>query len=162
VTGIDLAEPMLAEARANAARRGLSVTLQTGDVVAPAFAAESFNAVISRHLFWTLRDPESALKAWRTLLRPGGRAIVIDGFWFQPEPDDAPEGDGLFEEHYTRATKKALPGWQVFDPAPVVARFERAGFQRVSVATLDEIHRVSKNPPGPTPSYVVTGFREPA
>jgi ubiquinone/menaquinone biosynthesis C-methylase UbiE len=158
VAGIDLAEPMLKEARAAATQRRLAAVFATGDVVAPPFAAGSFDAVISRHLFWTLRDPATALSAWRRLLKPGGRSIVIDGFWFKPVSDDANEPEGLFEEHYTRDTRRALPGWQVFDPKPVVAMFERAGFVRVSVETLDAIHRVAENPPGETPSYAVTGF----
>lgn len=158
VSAIDLAEPMLKEARASAAQRGHSVAFASGDVVAPAFAPASFDAVISRHLFWTLRDPVAALSAWHKLLKPDGRAIVIDGFWFTPVSDDAAEAQGLFEEHYTRDTRRALPGWQFFDPKPVVALFERAGFGRVTVETLDAIHRATENPPGETPSYVVTGF----
>lgn len=160
VSAIDLAEPMLKEARATAAQKGLSVAFASGDVVAPSFAPSSFDAVISRHLFWTLRDPVTALSAWRRLLKPGGRAVVIDGFWFKPLSDDGPEEKGLFEEHYTRATRRSLPGWQIFDPAPVIALFERAGFRRVSVETLDAVHRASENPPGDTPSYVVTGFAD--
>jgi ubiquinone/menaquinone biosynthesis C-methylase UbiE len=160
IAAIDLAEPMLAEARKTAAQKNLSISFATGDVVAPAFAARSFDAVINRHLFWTLRDPEAALSAWRRLLKPGGRAIVIDGFWFKPVPDDSPEEEGLFGEHYSRDTRRALPGWQYFDPKPVVTMFEHAGFKRVTVETLDAIHRVAQNPPGETPSYVVTGFAE--
>jgi len=160
VTGIDLAEPMLEEARATSAQRKLPVVFASGDVVAPAFPEASFDALISRHLFWTLRDPVAALSAWRKLLKPGGRAIVIDGFWFKPVSDDAAEPEGLFEEYYTRDMRRALPGWQFFDPKPVVAMFERAGFVRVSVETLDAIHRVAENPPGETPSYVVTGSAE--
>jgi ubiquinone/menaquinone biosynthesis C-methylase UbiE len=160
VTGIDLAEPMLKEARAAASQRKLSITFVPGDVVAPAFAPASFDAVISRHLFWTLRDPGAALVAWRRLLKPGGRAIVIDGFWFKPVSDDTAEAEGLFEEHYTRDTRRALPGWQFFDPKPIVAMFERARFVRVVVETLDAIHRAAENPPGETPSYVVTGYAQ--
>ena len=160
VTAIDLAEPMLAEARKAAAQKHLSVAFATGDVVAPAFAAASFDAVINRHLFWTLRDPGAALSAWRRLLKPGGRAIVVDGFWFKPVSDDAQEEAGLFGDHYSQDTRRALPGWQFFDPKPVVAMFERAGFVRVAVETLDAIHRASENPPGETPSYVVTGYAE--
>jgi SAM-dependent methyltransferase len=98
VTAIDLAEPMLAIARAEADGRRVTVTFATGDAVAPAFAAASFDAIISRHLIWTLRDVDVALTAWRQLLRPGGRVVAIDGFWFTSGPED---GEGLFESFTT-------------------------------------------------------------
>lgn len=29
-----------------------------------------------------LREPATALASWRNLLRPGGRLVAINGFWF--------------------------------------------------------------------------------
>ena len=93
VTGADLAEPMLAVARRAAQARSLKVTFVQADAVAPGLSGQSFDAVTSRHLFWTLRDPKAALAAWRELLRPGGRMVIIDGFWFDaPDPQS-----GLFD-----------------------------------------------------------------
>ena len=105
VTGIDLSEPMLGEARAESARRALTVRFAAGDAVAPALSPRSFDAVISRHLLWTLRDVHAALVAWRRLLRPGGRVIAIDGFWFEPE--SAGE-EGFFESFYDREATLVL------------------------------------------------------
>jgi SAM-dependent methyltransferase len=156
VTGIDLAEPMLAEARENAAKRKIAVTFQAGDVVAPQLPRASYDAVISRHLFWTLRDPEAALPAWRGLLKPGGRVIVIDGFWFGAADEE--DRGGLFESFYSREVRRALPGWRIREAEGVTDLFRRAGFERVSVRTFDDIHRAAENPPGPTPPYAVSAF----
>jgi ubiquinone/menaquinone biosynthesis C-methylase UbiE len=157
VTAIDLAEPMLTEARTEAARRGASVRFLTGDAVSPELPESSFDALTSRHLIWTLRDPDAALSAWRRLLRPGGRVIAIDGFWFSPLDDSAAE-EGVFESYYTRDVRRRLPGWQHSEPGTIVRLFEKAGFIRVRVRMLDEIQRVALNPPSDKPAYAIVGF----
>src|SRR5690349_21031458 len=48
VAGIDLAESMLDEARAEAKRLGLDARFEVGDGVEPPFAASSFDAIICR------------------------------------------------------------------------------------------------------------------
>jgi ubiquinone/menaquinone biosynthesis C-methylase UbiE len=155
VTAIDLAEPMLAIARDEARSRNVPVTFATGDAVRPAFPAATFDAIVSRHLIWTLRDIDGALKAWRHLLRPGGRVVAIDGFWFSSEP----EGDeGFFESFYDRQARASLPGWRYHDPAPILALFEQAGFTRLSVRPLQEIHRAAAHKPSPQPSYALLGY----
>jgi len=35
--------------------------------------------VVCRHLVWTLTDPESALRDWARVLKPGGVLVVFDG-----------------------------------------------------------------------------------
>jgi hypothetical protein len=42
---------------------------------------------------------------WRDLLRPGGRLVVVDGFWFA-DWDDA-DVPALFAENYTADTRVA-------------------------------------------------------
>ncbi|MGH9139924.1 MAG: class I SAM-dependent methyltransferase, partial [Vicinamibacterales bacterium] len=158
VTGIDLAEPMLSEARGAAAQRGLNVRFLLLDAVAPALTPGSFDAIISRHFIWTLREPDVALTNWRHLLRPGGRVIAIDGFWFA-DAEGEPEPDGLFERHYTKQTRACLPTMAFRSVEPVVQVFESAGFRDVSVSHLTEIHRLAKEPPGAAPWYVLTATR---
>src|SRR5262249_43767866 len=150
----DLAAPMLAAATAEAERRRLAVRFAQGDAVTPDSPAASFDAVVNRHLIWTLRDPHAALTAWRRLLRPGGRVVAIDGFWFEP-PSEAEELDGLFESYYDRSARASLPGWRYFDTGPIVALFSRAGFSRLTVTSLDEIHRAALRPPSDQPPYAV-------
>jgi ubiquinone/menaquinone biosynthesis C-methylase UbiE len=150
VTATDLAEPMLAEARragsVAAGRSRLGVRFVQGDAVAPAFPAAGFDAVVSRHLFWTLRDPAAALAAWRRLVRPGGRVVVIDGFWFPP---DAPS-DPVFSSYYDEATRGGLPGWRYRDTAPIAELFEAAGFSPVTVRSLTTLY-------GTGAPYAITG-----
>jgi len=158
VTGADLAEPMLSLARRTAEARALVVTFTLADAVAPGLPARSFDAVTSRHLFWTLRDPQAALTAWHELLRPGGRMVIIDGFWF--DPDTEPE-EGFFESFYDRDTRHSLPGWTHRDVDSILAMVGAAGFTDARAILLEEIHRLAEHPPSERPSYAVTA-RKPA
>ncbi|HEY2666433.1 MAG TPA: class I SAM-dependent methyltransferase [Actinomycetota bacterium] len=81
VVGLDLSEAMLAVARREVARRGLTVELVLGDAEDPPGRSGTFDAVVSRHLLWTLPDPARAVRAWKDLVVPGGRVLAIDGLW---------------------------------------------------------------------------------
>jgi SAM-dependent methyltransferase len=126
VTAVDLAPAMLDELVANAAERSLAVDARLGDAVAPDFSPASFDAVTSRHLLWTLREPARAMANWRQLLRPGGRLVAVDGFWFTDWDDgDVP---ALFAEHYTADTRGELPFMHLDGPAPILTALAAAGF----------------------------------
>lgn len=126
VTAVDLAPAMLDELVANAAARGLDVEARLGDAVAPDFAPTSFDAVTSRHLLWTLREPASAMSNWRELLRPGGRLVAVDGFWFTKWDDD--EVPAFFAEHYTTDTRSELPFMHLAGPEPILKMLTAIGF----------------------------------
>jgi SAM-dependent methyltransferase len=83
VTGVDLAPRMIERARAKLAGAGLSACFIVGDAGVPPTGQERFDVVLSRHLVWTLPDPEAALREWVCRLRPGGRLLLIEGRWRQ-------------------------------------------------------------------------------
>ena len=124
VTAIDLSSAMLEELATNAHSRGVPVKTCLGDAVAPDLPPASFDAVISRHFLWTLREPAVALANWLTLLRPGGRLVAVDGFWFT----DGDAGPPLFAQHYSAATQSQLPFMHLDRPEPILAEMSRAGF----------------------------------
>lgn len=129
VTAIDLAPGMLEELAANASDRGLTVDARLADAVHPDLPPATFDVVTSRHFLWTLRDPATAMANWRRLLRPGGRLLAVDGFWFTTPTADAPP---LFTEHYTADTRNALPFMHLDDPGPILAALTAAGFTDAS------------------------------
>ncbi len=154
VTAIDLAEPMLAMSRAEADRRGLRVTFVQGDAVAPDFPPGQFDAITSRHLLWTLREPGLAFGNWFRILRPGGRLVAFDGLWFADSPaDDEPN---VFTDHYDRLTREALPFFGATTTEPVVQCLEEAGFEDVTCTPQPQLTDPAG---GGADTYVVSARR---
>jgi ubiquinone/menaquinone biosynthesis C-methylase UbiE len=72
--GIDLAPRMVSESTAEARRRGLmSVGLHVMDAMTPRLPAGSYDVLAASFVLFFLPAPVAALRAWRKLLRPGGR-----------------------------------------------------------------------------------------
>lgn len=95
VTGIDLSHSMVANARAKATAAGVDVDFACGDAAAPALDPASVDAVLVRHLMWTLPDPHAAVHAWTRLVRPGGRLVLIEGRW---QSSDEYTGPGPYDD----------------------------------------------------------------
>ncbi|MGV9770645.1 class I SAM-dependent methyltransferase [Streptosporangium sp. NPDC003464] len=88
--GVDLAPLMIEQARRKLTAAGFDAAMMVGDASnPPAQAGTSFEVILSRHLLWTLPDPQEALRRWIGLLRPGGRLILIEGRWATAEPGEA-------------------------------------------------------------------------
>ncbi len=138
VTAVDLAPEMLREANQAAGEHGLPITFQLGDAVHPAFEPGTFDVITCRHLLWTLRQPELAIANWHRVLRPGGRIVAMDGFWFGPPAptDDEPEA---FRRFYTPETRHALPFMHLETVEPITAAFTLGGFDHVTSRSAPEL-----------------------
>ena len=88
VIGVDLAGNMVNRARAKAAQFGERVTIRQGDVSVPPIEPGSVDVILARHILWTLPDPAAALLRWRSLLRPGGRFLLVEGCWWSVGDQD--------------------------------------------------------------------------
>ncbi len=77
--GLDASHAMLAVARANLGRAGLSgIELRQGDVYAPPFGRDSFDLVLVHQVLHYLDDPARAISRAAGLLAPGGRLMIVD------------------------------------------------------------------------------------
>lgn len=79
VTGIDWSETMLSKARTKAAQRGSDIRFLLGDAERTLEEKESYDVLVTRHLVWTLVDPLAAFAEWFSVLKPGGRLLIVDG-----------------------------------------------------------------------------------
>jgi len=84
VYGVDISPMMLKIARERAAKRSLKINFQVGDATDLSnFPPNTFDAVFTRYLTWTLPDLVKAYAEWQRILRFGGKLIIIDGEWFK-------------------------------------------------------------------------------
>lgn len=81
VTALDLAPGMLARLEDKARAAGLDVRTTQGDAADP--PRDDFDAVVERHLLWTLPAPGAALDAWHEAA-PTGRLLLLEGLWGAP------------------------------------------------------------------------------
>ncbi len=88
VVGVDLAGNMVERARAKTAQLAKRVTITLGDVSSPPIEPGSVDVILARHILWTLPDPQATLSHWRSLLRPGGRFLLVEGRWWSPGDQD--------------------------------------------------------------------------
>ena len=78
VTGIDLTPTMLEAARETAELFHVKASFLQMNVQETTFENESFDAIVTRNVTWTLPDPEKAYREWHRLLRPGGILLNFD------------------------------------------------------------------------------------
>lgn len=100
VTGIDFSPVMIALAEQKAQRAGHPIQFHVMDAAFPQFPAQHFDAIVCRHLLWTQPPIDEVLKRWVELLRPGGRLLLIEGYWFT--------GAGLHAEEIVQALPASL------------------------------------------------------
>lgn len=78
VTGVDISEAMLEQARRLAGERGCRVAFLRMNATELRFPDGAFDVIVSRNVLWTLTDPEAAYAEWRRALRPGGVLLNFD------------------------------------------------------------------------------------
>lgn len=103
VTAVDLHEPFLDELRAAALRRGLdgSITATRADMAELPYDDGSFDLVWAESSAYSIGF-DTALRAWRRLLAPGGALVVTECEWTAAEPSAAARA--FWESHYTLRT----------------------------------------------------------
>lgn len=88
VAGVDFAPEMLDQARAKARATDHSVQFHCGDAEALAVVDDAYELLTARHLVWTLPNPTKAMQEYQRVLEPGGRVLLIEGYWNHSEPWD--------------------------------------------------------------------------
>lgn len=121
VIGIDSSPRMLEAARTKLGESGLEVEWRAGEAQSLPLADAEVDAVFAHMVLHYLPSPEEAFVEFARVLKPGGRAIIVDFV-----PHDA---------EWMRAELGVL--WLGFDPSAVEQWLGNAGFTGMKSETFD-------------------------
>ena len=158
VTGVDLSNSMLERARAKASAAGAEISWHHGPVEEP--PEGPFDAVMERHVVWTLPDPVAALRAWRAVARPGGRLVLLEGSWGGEGPFvsalDAlarvlERAYGIEEHHHAAYPEDLpLPLQAQRSPAAYLSAVQEAGWSAIRFRRLRDVEwAIARREPWP-------------
>ncbi|HLN17152.1 MAG TPA: class I SAM-dependent methyltransferase [Acidimicrobiales bacterium] len=148
VTALDLSPGMLEQLTRSAAAEHLAVEVVHGPADEP--PADDFDAVMERHLLWTLPDPAAALAAWRRAA-PEGRLVIVSSLFGTVDPVEAVRGRlrhrlrrlrGTPPEHhaeYPAEVRRHLPLGTGTDPARLVELAGSAGWTNPRLERLRDV-----------------------
>jgi len=150
VTAVDLSPGMLSRLRAKAEERGLAIRVLEADALTP--PPGDFDAVVERHLLWTLPDAGAALAAWHEV-SPRGRLVLVEGTWGAadavglqrvrtqarrlvervrpPQPDH--------HGHYSDRVQRALPHGRGLSTADAVALVQASPWGQARLERLRDV-----------------------
>jgi len=172
VTALDLSGRMLDRLRASAAREGLEVVAHQGPADQP--PEGPFDAVMSRHLLWTLPDPGRALAAWHAAA-PAGRLALFESMWGRTDRaevvrqrlrhgvDRLRRASRGHHDDYDPSVLAQLPYGSGIGPGALVELVESTGWGPARLERLRDVEwaRLLARPPlermlGVTPVFTVT------
>ena len=149
VTGLDVSEGMLDRAREKASERELTLDFVVGSAGDP--PPGPFDAVMERHLVWTLPDPTATLRAWRDVTNPGGRLVMFEGVWGRRDlisrmrhegAERARRAFGLPDDHHAEYPDEVLarlPLAPLPSPEPLLQVASDAGWSAARIARLRDV-----------------------
>ena len=78
ISGLDISHTFVAIARGNADKAGVHVDFHQGNAASMPFGSKSFDFLLCRAAFKNFSQPVRALEEMYRVLKPGGRALIID------------------------------------------------------------------------------------
>jgi ubiquinone/menaquinone biosynthesis C-methylase UbiE len=153
VTALDLSPGMLGRAEVKAKERGLEERMHFVVGTATGPPDGPFDAVMERHVLWTMPDPVGAMERWREVSE---RLVLFEGVWGETdlrrkakdllagwlrrvmaEPDDhhAPYPEDVLAE---------LPLARLPSPVPLIDAVHDAGWTAVRIKRLRDVEWAGK------------------
>lgn len=78
ITGLDISHSFVEIARANAHKEAVNVHFRQGNASAMPFADGTFDLIVCRAAFKNFSQPLAAIDEMHRVLKPGGRAVIMD------------------------------------------------------------------------------------
>jgi len=78
ISGLDISHTFVEIARRNAVKAGVEVAFEQGNAANMPFGSKSFDFLLCRAAFKNFSQPVRALQEMYRVLKPGGRALIID------------------------------------------------------------------------------------
>jgi ubiquinone/menaquinone biosynthesis C-methylase UbiE len=78
ITGLDISETFVEIAQINAAEQGVQVDFRQGNASQMPFESNLFDLIFCRAAFKNFSQPIEAINEMHRVLRPGGRAVIVD------------------------------------------------------------------------------------
>ena len=78
ITGLDISKSFVEMAQKKAKEAGLSIDFRHGDAAHMPFDAETFDFIVCRAAFKNFSEPIQALKEMNRVLKPNGKALIVD------------------------------------------------------------------------------------
>jgi ubiquinone/menaquinone biosynthesis C-methylase UbiE len=78
IVGLDISKTCVEIARENAAKSGVRAEFRQGNAAEMPFGDEEFDFLFCRAAFKNFSEPIRALQEMRRVLKPGGRALIVD------------------------------------------------------------------------------------
>lgn len=134
ITGLDMTEEMVSEAKGYAEASGLkNLEFIRGDADDMPFSAESFDVVISDCVINLIPDKGKVFREMFRVLKPGGRVAIADVSSDREFPDELKEDENL----WCGCVSGAVPD-EVY-----LRMFREAGFSRAEIPAKDYSKDVS-------------------
>jgi ubiquinone/menaquinone biosynthesis C-methylase UbiE len=78
ITGLDISKTFVEIAQGNAAKAGVRVDFERGNASNMPFADETFDFIVCCAAFKNFTEPERAIEEMYRVLKPGGKALIVD------------------------------------------------------------------------------------
>ncbi len=167
-TGIDLTQEMIRKAEETADLYGSKAAFYVMDAEHPDFPEESFDALVTRNLTWTLPHLACAYGNWFKLLKPGGVLINFDADYYRdtPQRQELPPkhahcliGEDMMDEN--DAITKAIGELGHSRPHWDAKLLLEAGFEKIVIdqGVWKRIYQEVDEFYNPTPIFTIAAYK---
>jgi ubiquinone/menaquinone biosynthesis C-methylase UbiE len=151
VTGLDFSEAMHEKSRAKLSEQNWTpLPCDAENLVGVPDA--SFDFAVTRHLVWTLTNPNAAFAEWARVLKPGGKLLIVDGnftkthglaqrlkLWLASQLSQTPERSEK-EQKMDQDIRKQLPLRDGLEIETVKNALSQSGFDLGKVLDVQRLY----------------------